>query len=141
MGSLAEAKRTADVLAYVRDRGLPMPRHDLVVDLNDDVMFVQERLPSAPPRRLTPGRIDAMVEINDRFAGALAARPGVPVRLLCLDCGSDPCPRHEVLATHRTMTAMIARCARWCSRTRRTRSCPDNCDSSLLRGPQWLITS
>lgn len=100
VGSLAEAKCTADVLAHVRDRGLPVPRHDLVVDLNDDVMFVQERLPSAPPRRLTPGRVDAMVEINDRFAGALAARPGPPVRLLCLDCGSDPCPRHEVLATH-----------------------------------------
>ncbi|WP_345581597.1 phosphotransferase, partial [Nonomuraea rosea] len=99
-GSLAEAKRTADVLAYVRDRGLPVPRHDLVVNLNDGVMFVQERLPSAPPRPLTPGRIDAMVEINDRFAGALAGRPGAPGRLLCPDCGSDPCPRHEVLATH-----------------------------------------
>lgn len=48
LGPLAEAKRTAELLAYVRDRGLPVPRHDLVVDLNGDVMFVQERLPNAP---------------------------------------------------------------------------------------------
>ncbi|GAA4952314.1 hypothetical protein HD597_000282 [Nonomuraea thailandensis] len=72
VGSLAEAKRTADALAYVRDRGLPVPRHDLVVDLDDEVMFVQERLRGAPPRRLTPGTIDAIVEINDRFVGCCA---------------------------------------------------------------------
>lgn len=99
LGSLAEAMGTAEVLAYVRDRGLPVPRHDLVVDLDDGVMFVQERLPSAPPRRLTPARIDALVEINDRFAGALAARPDVPVRLLRLDRG-HPSRRHEVLEAH-----------------------------------------
>src|SRR5690349_21033492 len=50
LASLAEAERTAEVLAYVRDRGIPVPRHDLVVDLDDGVVFVQERLPSAPPR-------------------------------------------------------------------------------------------
>ena len=100
LGSTAEAERTAGVLAYVRERGLPVPRHDLVVELPDGVVFVQERLPSAPPRRLTPARMDAMVEINDRFAGALAARPEPPVLLLCPDCDRDPCPRHAVLATH-----------------------------------------
>jgi aminoglycoside phosphotransferase (APT) family kinase protein len=100
LGPLAEAQRTAELLAYVRDRGLPVPRHDLVVELNDDVVFVQERLPSAPARRLTPGRVDAMVEINDRFAGALAARPEVPVPPLYLACGSDPDRRHEALAAH-----------------------------------------
>jgi aminoglycoside phosphotransferase (APT) family kinase protein len=100
LGPLAEATRTAEVLAYVRDRGLPVPRHDLVVELNDGVAFVQERLPSASPQRLTPVRVDAIVEINDRFAGALAARPDVPVRPLCLDPSGDPCPRHEVLEAH-----------------------------------------
>jgi aminoglycoside phosphotransferase (APT) family kinase protein len=100
LASLAEAERTAEVLAYVRDRGIPVPRHDLVVDLDDGVVFVQERLPSAPPRRLTPARIEAIVEINDRFAGALAARSDVPVRLLCLDRSGDPFPRHEVLRAH-----------------------------------------
>jgi aminoglycoside phosphotransferase (APT) family kinase protein len=100
LASLAAARRTAEVLAYVHDRGLPVPRHHLVVDLADGVVFVQERLPGAPPRRLTAATVDAMVEINDRFAGALAARPDVPVRPLFLDRGGDPHPRHEVLAEH-----------------------------------------
>ena len=100
LGSPAEARRTAEVLAYVRDRGLPVPRHDLVVDLDDGVVFVQERLPSAPPRRLSPARIDALVEINDRFAGALAARPDVPVRSLGLTRGDVPSRRHEALDAH-----------------------------------------
>lgn len=100
LGPLAEAKRTAEVLAHVRDRGLPVPRHDLVVELDDGVVFVQERLPSTPPRRLTPARVDALVEINDRFAGALASRPDVPVRPPGLRPSSGPRPRHEVLETH-----------------------------------------
>lgn len=97
LASLAEAKRTADVLAYVRDRGLPVPRHDLVVDLDDGVVFVQERLPAAPPRRLTIARVDAIVEINDLFAEALAARPDVPARPLRLHPDGDPSPRREAL--------------------------------------------
>lgn len=107
LGPPTEARRTAEVLAYVRDRGLPVPRHDLVVELDDGVVFVQERMPSAPPRRLTPARIDAMVEINDRFADALAARPDVPIPLLCLYCSGDPCRRHEVLANHSTRSRSV----------------------------------
>jgi aminoglycoside phosphotransferase (APT) family kinase protein len=100
LGPRAEADRTAEVLAYVRERGLPVPRHDLVVDLHDGVAFVQERLASAPPRRLTPARVDALVEINDRFAGALAARPDVPAPPLHLARGGGSSPRHEALEAH-----------------------------------------
>jgi aminoglycoside phosphotransferase (APT) family kinase protein len=100
VGPLAEANRTVEVLAYVRDRGLPVPRHVLVVDLNDGVVFVQERLPSAPPRLLTPARVDAMVEINDRFAGVLAARSDVPVPPLHLALSGGSDPRHEILEAH-----------------------------------------
>jgi aminoglycoside phosphotransferase (APT) family kinase protein len=100
LGSVAEAHRTAGVLAHVRDRGLPVPRHDLVVALDDGVVFVQERLPAAPQRRLTAARVDAIVEINDRFAGALAARPDVPVRPLRLDRSDEPYACHEASANH-----------------------------------------
>ncbi|GIE97165.1 phosphotransferase [Paractinoplanes rishiriensis] len=100
LGPRPEADRTAEVLAYVRDRGLPVPRHDLVVELHDGVVFVQERLPSSPLRRLTPARVDALVEINDRFAGALAARPDVPAPPVRLAGSGGSCPRHEVLEAH-----------------------------------------
>jgi aminoglycoside phosphotransferase (APT) family kinase protein len=105
--SPAEARRTAEVLAYVRARGLPVPRHDLVVDLDDGVVFVQERLPGTPPRHLTVAAVDAMVEINDRFAGALVARPDVPVRPLCLTRSGDPYPRHETLREHSARSRRI----------------------------------
>ena len=77
-GSLDEAEAVAGLLNDLRDRGLPVPRHERVVDLGDQVAFVQERLPAGPSRPLNPRRIDAMVEINERFAGALTHYPGVP---------------------------------------------------------------
>ncbi len=98
MGSPAEARRTAETLAYVKDRGLPVPHHELVVEVDGEVYFVQERLPSAPPQRLSPARMEAIVAVNDRFADALAARPEVPAPPQCRT--GDPDPRHEVLAGH-----------------------------------------
>lgn len=100
LGSLIEANRTADILSHVRDQGLPVPRHELVVQLDDGVCFVQERLPSARPRPLTPARMEAIVEVNDRFAGALAARPEVPVPPQCRSRDGGPDARHETLADH-----------------------------------------
>ncbi|MEU6249488.1 phosphotransferase [Glycomyces sp. NPDC047010] len=98
LGTAAEARRTAETLAHVRDRGLPVPRHDLVAELDDGVCFVQERLPSAPPRPLSPARMEAIVAVNDRFAGALADRPEVPAPPLTRR--RDPDPRHRTLADH-----------------------------------------
>jgi aminoglycoside phosphotransferase (APT) family kinase protein len=99
-GSLIEASRTVETLAYVRDQGLPVPRHELVVQLDDGVFFVQERLPSAPPQRLSSARMEAIVEINDRFADALADRPEVPVPPQCRPRVGGPDPRHETLTGH-----------------------------------------
>ena len=78
VGSHADAQRVADIVNAAGARGLPVPRHELVVDLDGLVVFVQERLPTAVSRPLDPARIDALVEINDRFAGALSERPDVP---------------------------------------------------------------
>jgi aminoglycoside phosphotransferase (APT) family kinase protein len=99
-GSLIEASRTVEILTYVRDQGLPVPRHELVVQLDDGVFFVQERLPSAAPQRLSPARMEAIVEINDRFAGALADRPEVPVPPQCRPRVDGQDPRHETLTDH-----------------------------------------
>ncbi|GAB3763082.1 hypothetical protein GCM10028864_55150 [Microlunatus parietis] len=78
--SLERVRQTADVLAALRADGLPVPRHDLIVELGGGVVaIVQERLPGRPAARLDAAAIDAMVEINERFAGLLAGRADVPV--------------------------------------------------------------
>lgn len=100
LGTVAEAERTASVLEHARRQGLPVPRHELVVKLGEDVLLVQERLPGKPPGRMSSTLIDTIVALNDRFAGVLADRPDVPELPLCLDRSGDPYPRHEVLAVH-----------------------------------------
>lgn len=95
-GPADEADRTVDVLTYVRDRGLPVPRHEPAVRLGDGVYFVQERLPSAPPQPLSPARMEAIVGVNDRFADALAERPDIPPPPLSRTDTRDP--RHAALA-------------------------------------------
>jgi hypothetical protein len=107
LGTLSEAERTAGVLQHARRRGLPVARHDLVLAVDQDVIVVQERLAGSPPAHVTPAVIDAIVAINDRFAGVLADRPDVPIRPLCLDHSGDPYPRHEVLATHSDRSRLI----------------------------------
>ncbi|GAB3413772.1 hypothetical protein GCM10027569_33420 [Flindersiella endophytica] len=100
IGSQGDAERTAGVLAHAHRCGLPVPRHDLVVRVDEDVLMVQERLPGSPPGRMSGAVVDAVVALNDRFAGLLADRPDVPLLALCLDRSGDPYPRHEVLAAH-----------------------------------------
>ncbi|WP_152364323.1 phosphotransferase [Microlunatus speluncae] len=74
---------TAEVLAEVRAAGLPVPRHDLIVELGGGVVaVVQERLPGSPARKLDAATIDAMAAVNERFAGLLTDRPEVPVPAL-----------------------------------------------------------
>ncbi len=77
-GAVSDAERVARVLNELRDRGLPVPRHECVVDLGDHVAFVQERLPKGPSRMLSPRRVDELVKINDRFAGVMIDFPDVP---------------------------------------------------------------
>ena len=85
---VARMRRTAEVLAAARAHGLPVPRHELVVQLGDGTTaVVQERLPGAPARRIDHGVVDAMVAMNERFAGLLAGCPDVPVPVLDLGLG------------------------------------------------------
>lgn len=77
------AQRTAEVLALARSRGLPVPRYELVTQLEDRVVVVQERLPGRV-MRLDPAKLRAMVEVNERFAGVLTDRPDVPALQLRL---------------------------------------------------------
>lgn len=93
-------RQTAEVLSALRSRGLPLPRHDLVVMLADGLLaVVQERLPGRSPHRMTAEVVDTMVAANEWFAGLLADRPDVPARRLHLrrETPTDAY-RHDVLA-------------------------------------------
>jgi aminoglycoside phosphotransferase (APT) family kinase protein len=99
--SAVRMRQTAEVLATVRARGIPVPRHDLVVELSDGtVALVQERLPGSPPRLVDASVIDAMVAMNERFAGLLVERGDVPTPALYLRESGPLFPRHDVLEGH-----------------------------------------
>jgi hypothetical protein len=68
LGSLHEAHRTADILAEPRSAGLPVPRHELVLDIDDAVLIVQEYLPGSAPTEITPSVVDR----------GIRSRPGRP---------------------------------------------------------------
>jgi aminoglycoside phosphotransferase (APT) family kinase protein len=77
--SLAEMLLTASVLDLARSAGCPVPRHLHTVELADGyVAVVQERLPGKRPRRVDADTVDAMVAVNDQFAGLLNERGDIP---------------------------------------------------------------
>lgn len=76
--SLSHMEMTARVVSEIRTLGVPVPVHEVLFDCGDGrVAVVQERLPGAtrPTAEATPDMIDAIVAMNDRFAGLLADRP------------------------------------------------------------------
>ena len=92
-----ELRRMADVLDSVRAHGIPVPHYELVAELTEGAAVVQERMPGTPATRIDRPAIDAMVELNERFAGLLADRHDVPLPELHLrESGPDFC-RHETL--------------------------------------------
>lgn len=77
--SMADMRLAARVLEMARARGLPVPRHELIVELGDGPAVVQERLPGRPHPRVGAAAIDAMVAMNDRFADLLVEYAEVPI--------------------------------------------------------------
>ncbi|MBM7783395.1 aminoglycoside phosphotransferase family protein [Tenggerimyces flavus] len=101
MASLDHMRQTAEILAYAKGLGLPVPHHELLLPRDDGlVAVVQERLPGKPIAASDASTIDAMVALNERFAHLLADRTDVPIPPLCLRESGDPVPRHEPLEQH-----------------------------------------
>ena len=73
-------KRTAEILDSARARGIPVPRYELIIQVQDWTVIVQERLPGAPlagrPHDLP--MMEAILALNESFAGLLIDRPDVP---------------------------------------------------------------
>lgn len=77
---LDRMRQTAEAVEIARAAGLPVARHELVLQLSDGaVAIVQERLPGRHADRVDAGVIDAMVAMNERFADLLADRQDVPI--------------------------------------------------------------
>jgi aminoglycoside phosphotransferase (APT) family kinase protein len=96
-----QLRRTAEVLSLGRSRGLPLPRHRLLVELDSgNVAVVQERLRGMPARRTDAKVIDAMVALNERFADLLADRPDVPIPPMHLSQSGPAYWRHETLEAY-----------------------------------------
>lgn len=108
--SAERMRQTAAVLAEARAAGVPVPRHDLIVELDDGVVaLVQERLPGAPAHRIDAEMIDAMVATNERFAGLLANRPDVPVPAMDLGHSDPDRPEYERLENYNARSRRLLR--------------------------------
>ena len=74
--SLDVMTATAEALSVAHANRCPVPRHELVVQLESGVVaVVQERLPGHHPTGVDEDLIDLLVTANDGFADLLVARP------------------------------------------------------------------
>ncbi|GAA5025862.1 aminoglycoside phosphotransferase family protein [Actinopolymorpha pittospori] len=87
----------ADILAMASARGVPVPRYELITALSQGSAVVQQRLPGSPPRHIDPSMVDAMVAVNESFAGLLADWPQVEVPQLHLRQSGEGTCLHETL--------------------------------------------
>ncbi len=92
---LAQVRRTADLLEHAQARGIPVPRYELVAEVPAGVAMVQQRLPGHSPNHVDRTLVEAMVEVNERFAGLLAHRPDVAAPPMYLDRSAEGFCIHE----------------------------------------------
>jgi aminoglycoside phosphotransferase (APT) family kinase protein len=98
--SVDRMRRTAEVLDEAADRGLPVPRHEVVAEVAGQVLVVQQRLPGRHPDVVDTEVVDRLIAANDGFADLLRDRPEVPTPALYLTGSGPVFPRHETLAAH-----------------------------------------
>jgi aminoglycoside phosphotransferase (APT) family kinase protein len=99
--SLQVMQQTARVLATARARGLPVPRHDLVLELADGyVAVVQERMPGRQVAEVTPRVIDAFAAMSERFTDLLVDHRDVARPAAFPDDGLDDYGWGSTLGRH-----------------------------------------
>lgn len=114
LAPIEHMRQTADVLGIVKQHGIPVPRHEFLWQLDDGlVAVVQERLPGLVVVESDASVVDAMVAMNERFAGLLVDRPDVPTPRLRLGGADDPVlgpePMQEYSARSRRLLRLIQR--------------------------------
>ncbi len=103
-GSLADLRRTAEVLEAARRGGLPVPQYELLADLPDGVGVVQERLPGRPPETVDRALLESMIKLTEHFTGLA---PDLPVpSMYLLESGPGFC-LHESLQRYDDRTRRL----------------------------------
>ncbi len=111
-GAMAHMRQTADVLAEVRMRGIPVPEHQFLFEIRPGtVAVVQERLPGTTVKAPDVAAVEAVVAVNDRFASLLADRPDVAPPPLSLGRPGDPSST-EPLRRHSARSRRLLRVIR-----------------------------
>jgi aminoglycoside phosphotransferase (APT) family kinase protein len=100
-------RRTGEILAAARERGLPVPAYDLIAELPDGIGIVQERLPGSPPEVVDRPLLEEMIGLSERFVGLLADRPDVPVPSMHLLESGRGFSVHESLERYDDRTRLL----------------------------------
>jgi aminoglycoside phosphotransferase (APT) family kinase protein len=107
--SMEHMQQTAEVLAAVKALGIPVPLHEFLLPLDDGtIAVVQERLPGATAPVADLATVDAIIAMNERFAGLLSDRPDIPTPSLSLGRPSDAIP-FSSLETHSPRSRRLLR--------------------------------
>lgn len=96
-----------ELVGVARERGIPAPRYEHVLQVGAAAVVVQELLPGAPPQRATPELVETMVRLNGRFRGALADRLDLPTAELYLRRGGPGFCLHEPLRAYSARTGRL----------------------------------
>lgn len=105
-------RQTAEILADVRALGIPVPAHEFLHDLGDGtIAVVQERLTGSTANRADVDIVDAIIAMNERFAGLLVERPDVQPPRLSLGRPGDPIPT-DLIEAHSERARRLLRVIR-----------------------------
>ncbi|MEQ4206177.1 aminoglycoside phosphotransferase family protein [Actinopolymorpha sp. B9G3] len=107
--TLEHMQQTAEVLAALKTKGLPVPEHEFLLPLDDGtIAVVQERLPGSTVAAPDTPHVHALITLNERFAGLLASRPDVPTPRLSLGRPTDAIPA-ELIERHSARARRLLR--------------------------------
>jgi hypothetical protein len=99
--------RTGALLDIARAAGVPTARQEMTAHIDGARVVVQQRLPGVPPVTVDAGLVHAMLDVNDRLAGALAGHPAVAEPDLHLTGDGPGHCLHQPLAGHSRRTARL----------------------------------
>lgn len=107
LATMERMQQTAAILGDLKAQRFPVPEHQFLYPLDDGtVAVVQERLPGTPVVDVDVDVVDAIIAINERFAGLMVGRSDIPMPALNLGRPTDA-TSGEHLETHSSRTRTL----------------------------------